>query len=595
MPAQRMETPITVAEAVLAIQKREYLLPAIQREFVWTAEKTEALFDSLMRGYPIGSFLFWRVDEEHSQKYKFFEFMQSFDAQDNKRLKPFDIPVSKTLTVVLDGQQRLTSLVIGMLGFRADRAKGKWASNPNAYPKKRLYLNLAGKYHGQDDLDREYDFRFLTDAEAAEQRVPPEKGYPDRPATWFAVRKVLEFREGSDVDTEKLMRYNSESQLSSWGGGTLAKLCNVLLKNQVVHYFREDEQSLNRVLNVFVRLNSGGIALSYSDLLLSIASAQWKNDAREAIYGLLDDLNDLGQGFEFDKDFVLKSALVLTDLPDIGFNVDNFGKSNTEAIESGWEKNVRDPLMRAAELAATFGYHGKTLTSSNVLIPIAYYLRSLGSPGGFSTAPKYSQERAKLRQWLISGLLKSVFSAKTDTLLAAVRSVIRDNTAKGFPLNAIEKALLDHGVSLRFSDDELDSLLASEYGKRNTFSVLAALYPTLNTQFQVHLDHIFPKSSFHKTKLRTAGFSEDAAARLQLLMNQVPNLQFLEGLANETKQATPYEEWIAPLQTKPKEWVSYREQHAIPSLASYAMTDFEEFFKQRRELLRERLKTLLAA
>lgn len=88
MPAQRMEAPITVAEAILAIQKRDYLLPAIQREFVWSADKTVALFDSLMRGYPVGSFLFWRVHENHSQTYKFFEFMQYFDAQDNKRLKP---------------------------------------------------------------------------------------------------------------------------------------------------------------------------------------------------------------------------------------------------------------------------------------------------------------------------------------------------------------------------------------------------------------------------------------------------------------------------------------------------------------------------
>src|SRR5450830_608143 len=201
MPAQRMETPITVAEAVLAIQKRDYLLPAIQREFVWTADKIESLFDSLMRGYPVGSFLFWRVDEEHSQTYKFFEFMQSFDALDNKRLKPYDIPLPKTLTVVLDGQQRLTSLAIGMLGYRADRVKGKHAGNPNAYPKKKLYLNLAAKYQGQDDLDREYDFRFLTDAEAA---VIAEK------ELWFPVRKVLEFRDGSDVDTEKLMLYSSE-------------------------------------------------------------------------------------------------------------------------------------------------------------------------------------------------------------------------------------------------------------------------------------------------------------------------------------------------------------------------------------------------
>lgn len=584
MPAQRMEAPITVAEAVLAIQKRDYLLPAIQREFVWTAEKTVALFDSLMRGYPVGSFLFWRVDEDHSQAYKFFEFMQNFDAQDNKRLKPYDIPLPRTLTVVLDGQQRLTSLAIGMLGFRADRIKGKWANNPNAYPKKRLYLNLGAKYSGQEELDREYDFRFLTEDEAAVQSDTEH---------WLPLRKVLEFRDGADVDTEKLMAYVTTHKLNGWGGGALAKLCNVLLKNPVVHYFREDEQSLDRVLNVFVRLNSGGIPLSYSDLLLSIASAQWTNDAREAIYGLLDDLNEYGDGFEFDKDFVLKSALVLNDLPDIGFNVNNFGKKNTEAIESGWETNVRLPLSLAVELAAALGYHGKTLTSSNVLIPVAYYLRKLGSPAGFCTAPKYAAHRASIRKWLVTSLLKSVLSSKTDTVLAAVRAAIRDSEEEGFPLVVVEKALVSHGVTLRFSDEELDNLLASEYGKRNTFSVLAALYPSLNTQFKFHLDHVFPKSGFYKNRLKAAGFGEDAIVRMQELMNQVPNLQFLEGLVNQSKLDSAFADWIVPMQAKPTEWGQYQQQHAIPLLASYGLDQFEDFFKQRRMQLLSRLKQAL--
>lgn len=584
MPAQRMETPITVAEAILAIQKRDYLLPAIQREFVWTADKTVTLFDSLMRGYPVGSFLFWRVDEDHSQSYKFFEFMQNYDAQDNKRLKPYDIPLPRTLTVVLDGQQRLTSMAIGLLGYRADRIKGKWANNPNAYPKKRLYLNLAGKYSGEEELDREYDFRFLTDEEAAVQSSSEH---------WFPLRKVLEFRDGADVNTEKLMAYVTSNKLNGWGGGALAKLCNVLLKNPVIHYFREDEQSLDRVLNVFVRLNSGGIPLSYSDLLLSIASAQWTNDAREAVYGLLDDLNEYGDGFEFDKDFVLKSALVLTDLADIGFNVNNFGKKNTEAIESGWDVNVRQPLMLAVELAAALGYHGKTLTSSNVLIPVAYYLRKHGSPAGFCTAPKYAEHRSTIRQWLVTSLLKSVLSSKTDTVLAAVRTAIRDSDEPGFPLVAVEKALLSHGVTMRFSDEELDSLLASEYGKRNTFSVLAALYPSLNTQFKFHLDHVFPKSAFHKNRLKAAGFDDAAIVRMQELVNQVPNLQFLEGLVNQAKLDSAYADWIAPTRAKPADWAQYRQLHAIPDLQSYGLEQFEEFFKQRRALLLARLKQVL--
>src|SRR4051812_4535782 len=103
MPAQRMEAPITIREAILAVQKRDYLLPSIQREFVWSAEQIEDLFDSLMRGYPVGSFLFWKVLAENSQKYRFYEFMQNYDAFENVHLQPYGIPIPRDLTLVLDG------------------------------------------------------------------------------------------------------------------------------------------------------------------------------------------------------------------------------------------------------------------------------------------------------------------------------------------------------------------------------------------------------------------------------------------------------------------------------------------------------------
>ena len=64
------QTPITIGKALGSIERREYVLPAIQREFVWWPEQIECLFDSLMRGYPIGSFLFWMVRRESIEKYK---------------------------------------------------------------------------------------------------------------------------------------------------------------------------------------------------------------------------------------------------------------------------------------------------------------------------------------------------------------------------------------------------------------------------------------------------------------------------------------------------------------------------------------------
>jgi hypothetical protein len=581
MPAQRMETPITIREAVLAIQKRDYLLPAIQREFVWGAEKTESLFDSLMRGYPVGSFLFWKVAPDTSKRYKFYEFMQDFHALSNTHLTPYEIAEPKTLQVVLDGQQRFTSLTIGLLGYRADKVKGLKLKHPAAFPKRRLYLNLAQRYHGDEEIDREYDFRFLTEGEAAIQ---------DSEHHWFPVRDVLRFASVQDIDMAKLLTYIQENKLNTFGGQTLLRLCQVIIKDPVVHYFQEDEQNLDKVLNIFVRLNSGGIPLSYSDLLLSIATAQWKSDAREAIYGLVDELNGPADRFDFDKDFVLKSALVLTDRPSIKFSVENFDKTNTQAIEANWDRSVRNPLLRAAELASSFGYHGKTLTSANVLIPVAYYLKQIDSPSNFVSHKDYAEDRKLIRKWLIVGLLKSVFSAKTDTLLAAVRTKLSENKEKGFPFEVLDKILSEHNVSLKFSTDELNILLESEYGRRNTFSILAAAYPALNCQFTFHLDHVHPKSGFDRRKLKREGYSDEDIESFIATYNQLPNLQMLEGAVNLSKQDTPFELWVKPLQEDVPSWGNYKSQHMIPESESYNLKSFKQFFSDRKQLLLAKLQ-----
>ena len=124
--------------------------------------------------------------------------------------------------------------------------------------------------------------------------------------------------------------------------------------------------------------------------------------------------------------------------------------------------------------------------------------------------------------------------------------------------------------------------------------MLAALYPSLNTHFKFHLDHVFAKSGFHKNRLKAVGFGEEAIARMQELVNQVPNLQLLEGLVNQSKLDSAFADWIAPMQAKPADWAQYRQQHAIPALPGYGLDQFETFFKERRALLMARLKETLA-
>jgi uncharacterized protein with ParB-like and HNH nuclease domain len=117
------ETPITIRDTIHRIHSREYLLPGIQREFVWEPDQICRLFDSLVRGYPIGSFLFWRVTEEHKTDYRFYEFLGDYHEHNSRHNPKATLLPAGGLTAVLDGQQRLTSLYIGLMGTHTVRRK----------------------------------------------------------------------------------------------------------------------------------------------------------------------------------------------------------------------------------------------------------------------------------------------------------------------------------------------------------------------------------------------------------------------------------------------------------------------------------------
>lgn len=144
-------------------------------------------------------------------------------------------------------------------------------------------------------------------------------------------------------------------------------------QDPVISYHEEEDQDIDRVLDIFIRVNSGGTKLSFSDLLLSIATAQWKErDARESVHAVVDDMNRTGQGFAFSKDLVLKSALVLTDVSSIRFHVKNLTQGNMVKIEAGWS-GIERSLRIGARLLASFGFSERTLVADSVLIPIADY------------------------------------------------------------------------------------------------------------------------------------------------------------------------------------------------------------------------------
>ncbi len=299
-------TPITIKEAITKIQKRNYVLPSIQREFVWRTDQIETLFDSLMRDYPIGTFLFWSVDEGKIKDFKFYEFISEYSEypEANRMHNPkAKIAGLENVTAVLDGQQRITSFYLGLTGTYAYKRPRMRHKNPEAYPERKLYLNLL-KPLDEAEVEMKYDFRFLTKEEVSK---PNEEFY------WFPCSEVMNFKNISEVRTflEKEKVINSSvytKKQSEFAIKMLKAFFNVIHEKKTISYYLEEGEELDKVLQIFIRTNSGGTKLNHSDLLLSIATAQWKEkDAREVIHAFVDDINKIGDGFTFNKDLVLKS------------------------------------------------------------------------------------------------------------------------------------------------------------------------------------------------------------------------------------------------------------------------------------------------
>ena len=84
------QTGDTIKETLDEILRHDLVLPAIQREFVWRPDQICRFFDSLMQGFPFGTFLYWRVDPENSGKFKFFDFVRKYHERDNPHCDPLD-------------------------------------------------------------------------------------------------------------------------------------------------------------------------------------------------------------------------------------------------------------------------------------------------------------------------------------------------------------------------------------------------------------------------------------------------------------------------------------------------------------------------
>jgi len=588
---QTLDLPLR--DILTKISNREWILPAIQREFVWSDNQICRLFDSMMRGYPFGTFLFWEISSGTAAQFKFYEFMRDYHEKDANTCKEIaSLPSDRALTAVLDGQQRLTALNIGLSGSRSHKLPYKRRHNATAYPTTYLHIDLLAD-NGDDESELAYRFAFLTKDKARDESIADPK------VLWFRVYDILALKNAGDVFTAWLPIVSSKNLQNTDPGSkqiynVLSRLQRLVHETALVSCYRERNQELERVLDIFIRMNSGGTPLAKSDLLFSVAVANWAElDARKEVNDVVTQINETGAGFNFSKDFVLKAGLMLANIASVGFKVENFDRANMAKLEKAWPE-IKNALLLTAQLAADFGFTGKTLRADSALLPIAFYVfhRRLGDD--YLVGGKFLEDRAAVRRWLIRSYLKTsgIWGSGLDTLLTYLREVIRKSSSNGFPTVEIETEMLRRGKSLSFSEEEIQDLADEPYASDRIFPLLSLLFGVVDTVRHVHIDHVFPISRFSAAKLARAGITAEKHSDWLERANSLPNLQLLEGQVNQEKLAKLPGEWLKLRHTTDVDRERYLMVHDL-GVVPESIDDFERFSNERRERLVTRIRQLL--
>lgn len=564
------QSPITIRQAIERIKRNDYLLPSFQREYVWSASQVEALFDSLMRGYPISSMLFWKVSGNAKKDYRFYSILRYFIERYHIHNDSFQTDQVNDFWAILDGQQRLTSLYLGLCGSYAyKRPRAWWQLSESNFPTRHLYLNLSKEFP-EDELDKSYDFLFIDKAETQERDI-----YVDSEGDkWFRVSKVLSL----DID-----EFIDDNELNKVERKILRRLERVISVESLINYYEEDTTDPDKAVNIFVRINSGGSPLSFSDILMSIATATWKKDARSEINNLVDQVNDLG--FNITRDFVLKAFLVLFH-KDVRFRLKSFDNSFINTIETNWEK-VRDCILQVFYMLKQFGFNHKTLTSYNAVMPIVFYLYYSDHYKDIVNSVNLKEDRDAINKWLHKAILLKSYGGSSDSAISRSRKVLIEDatdtivakTFRVFPGQEISEVLGHHNVS----DEEIHELLLTQKDNAYAFCILSMLYPFMdykNNNF--HLDHMHPANKF------------DKADHTWEEHNSILNLQMLDGNENMSKNDVNLDVWVSERLNEGMDRNQFFTSHLIPTGVSLAIKDFNDFITEREKLLTAKLREILA-
>lgn len=539
-----------------------FWLPNIQRPFVWSEEQIARLFDSIMREYPISTLLVWKTKEAVKHR----KFIDNY--RRDIKLTDFYVPDNtRSKMMVLDGQQRLQSLFIGLRG---------------SYEGREMYFDVLSG--GAAAAPEDIRFRFAFKA--------ANPGWP-----WVRFKDLVFQNNKLPGEMADALTQNAPDPLSQDAFRTVSRNVERVRQEFVTDdniTFQEldgidnpDAYRVDDIVEIFIRANSGGTKLGKSDLLFSLLTSSW-DEADGEMEALLEDLNQ--GGFDFDRDFVLKSCLTILGRG-ARYEVGKFRDGKTkEEIIAKWDelaeaiKAVRDLLV-----AKTYIRSDRAMPSYLALIPLIYYR--------FHYPAKFALNR-DMAAYLLRVLVTGVFGGSPDNLIDKLVRNIQEQ--QDFVLSEVYGVIRAEGRSLEITP----AVIFDQYYGSRTIHLFFNLWyrdfdysPALDANGP-QVDHIFPQSL-----LKTVKDINPESGKRNILhyraehRDQIANCMLLTADENGAggKWSTPPEQWFDRSRfATDEDHKGYLQMHLIPEdPALWALERYDDFIAARRALIKEKFAYML--
>lgn len=558
-----------IADIITQISEHKFVLPVIQRPFVWSEEKMTLLFDTLLKGDSFGGIMAIKEESGREPLFNFRPFTQDGNFIPSQNVNQ----LRQTQYFIIDGQQRLQSFYIGLMGT----VNGK-----------SLYFDLYS------DFEHEFEFKFEKNEDELPKKTRDNSERPIQEHFWLPVKvlftRLKETNDEEQTAEEIISQYHitDDTQIKYINKNIKALYKETITSKAVgistvyINKSRPIQDNRQRIVELFRRLNDGGAKLSGFDLVASILKGfEWEMES--FLHHLLAEYSEMG----LTQDNLIKLLFILQnnhkkEMASIEASDAQFAIENKERIQAAL-KASKD-FLHCAKLSDYYKDGNRSFIPLFFIIYHLFHKKDLSNQelsNYFNNYETSNTDFPMMKKWVYHSLLNGVFRSRGagwvpyKTGIRKLLEIIQNYQNQVFPCNELFNVYIQHPLTftLNYTADNLDNLDSS--------MVFYLIYNQKKFHRINDIDHIMPKSI-----LEAKGFSTDQ-------INSIANYQLLDYNTNRGhKNNKPFAQWLSENVENQAEYLSL---HCIPNNEEiWQENDFIKFSNSRADLMVQKITQNLA-